>query len=95
MTPTDTIYDPFLYADGHYVTYPKVRQSDTMSIAFNDDWKRFEPTGTTPSEPLASYLSERGAVPVYPMNAAFECGQSCCFSISVVFFLVRVLRVLL
>jgi len=62
MIQTDTT-KPYIWGlppgfDAHYVEPKKVeivRQSDTMSIAVNDDWKQYEPKGQTDLTALRTY----------------------------------------
>ena len=85
----------FDYPIAYYVVYPEARQSDTMDfMRQNNDWMRFEPIGTTPIEPLKSYLSQ-SVDTRHEYNGTFKAVQGCSTGVLAVFFLVWVGRRLL
>lgn len=83
-----------VYIPDEWLYFIAEDRAETNGKSEKPDWKRFEPVGTTPVEPLKTYISVRDSKPEYPLNHAFECAQSCGFSVGVVFFLIKVLRIL-
>ena len=100
MTPTDTTKH-YIWGlppgfDAHYVEpyQPKtVRQSDTMSIAFNDDWKQYEPKGHTDLTTLRTY--QQAQVVKYPLNPHFKECSFICATICIAFYIIRIMRLLM
>jgi hypothetical protein len=100
MTATDTI-KPYIWGlppgfDAHYVEPKKfeiVRQSDTMSIAFNDEWKQYEPKGQTDLTALRIYQQEQ--VVKYPLNTHFKECSFVCATICIAFYIIRITRIVM
>jgi hypothetical protein len=97
MTPTDTT-KPYIWGlpdgfDAHYVETEIVRQSDTMSIAFNDDWKQYEPKGQTDLTALRTYQQKQ--VIKYPLNTHFKECSFVCATICIAFYIIRITRLLM
>lgn len=70
-----------------------VRQSDTMSIAFNDEWMRYEPKGQTELTELKTY--QQAQVVKYPLNPHFKECSFICATICIAFSIIRITRLLI
>jgi hypothetical protein len=100
MIQTDTL-NPYLWGllpgfDAHAVEpyQPEViRQSDTMSIAFNDEWKRYEPKGQTDLTMLRTH--QQAQVVKYPLNPHFKECSFICATICIAFYTIRIIRLLM
>jgi hypothetical protein len=100
MTATDTI-KPYIWGlppgfDAHYVELDKieiVRQSDTMSIAVNDEWKQYEPKGQTDLTAFRTY--KQAQVVKYPLNTHFKECSFVCATICIAFYIIRITRLLM
>ena len=100
MIPTDTT-KPYIWGlpvgfDAHLVEQelPEiVRQSDTMSIAFNDDWKQYEPKGQSDLTALRTY--QQAQVVKYPLNPHFKECSFVCATICIAFYTIRIIRLLM
>lgn len=101
MIQTDTL-NPYLWGflpgfDAHAVEPYKpevIRQSDTMSIAFNDEWKQSEPKGKTDLTKLRTYQQHQ-QVAKYPLNSHFKECSFICATICIAFYFIRIMRLLL
>lgn len=91
-TNGDTI---FFYDETRAIFEPveTVRQSDTMSIAFNDEWKRYEPKGQTDLTTLQTY--QQSQVVKYPLNPHFKECSFVCATICIAFYIIRITRLLM
>ncbi len=83
-----------------YYYEPIIRKSDTANFLLqNNQWKIFEPKGSTPSEPLKTYLESHGHIAnVRPLDAmvrgamvgnSFFCGVMIVYLILSKIFLAR------
>ena len=70
------------------------RYADTATIHFNNDWTRWEPVGTTPTEPLKTYIEHRNAETHFPLNHTFAAAQVSFFAVAATFFVIRLLRMI-
>ena len=89
---TDTTFT--VQSDSSIVVYfvlPSVRYADTAVIRFNNDWTRWEPVGTTPTEPLKTYIEHRNAETPFPLNHPFAAAQVSFFAVAATFFVIRLL----
>jgi hypothetical protein len=100
MIPIDSL-KPYIWGlppgfDAHYVEPVKVeivRQSDTMSIEFNDEWKQYEPKGQTDLTALRTY--QQAQVVKYPLNTHFKECSFVCATICIAFYIIRITRLLM
>ena len=100
MEQNDTIKNALMALpdgfDAYYVDpyQPEiVRQSDTMSIAFNDEWKQYEPKGQTDLTTLKIY--QQAQVVKYPLNPHFKECSFVCATICIAFYIIRITRLLM